>query len=409
MGVNLGKLTAYITANADGVATGIRGATKQFESFGYRVRSVFGKLTGSFTGLSAALGLGAITAGVGRLISRMDELQDTAEMLGVSAGKLWSLSGAADQSGTSLEAVAKAMTRISKETGSGDPLGLLQGVAEQVAAAKSPAEALAIAMKKLGKAGGELVPFLRELAASPPGASLSDADIKRWADLADTWAKIKHDTLTLTVKLLGDSGAIKFVDFMISNTGAMNAPVGAFNSGGKSSASIGAQWAQGWDTGRSGGASGGWETAPKPKPKGRFEGPGWVYSGTMSPWVGGGATADQPRMDGKKKRSPWSGGDGLGGLLTSPIPIGSGTQKILGPTMDLLRWMGSPHPAQQRRTDFRGEALERGGAAANQAITQLMNQHNDKQLAVQIQSKEALNNVVNILGGLAGNLGLAVI
>lgn len=378
MAINLGKLTAQITADSTGFTAGVTRAIGTLGEFQAAASNLGTRITEAFSGITAAISAVGVTAGIARAISQMDRLQDTAEQIGVSAGKLHSLAGAADQSGTSLEAVAKAMAKISKDTGGGDPLVLLQGVAAKVAAARSPAEALAIAMKKLGKAGAQLVPFLRELNDNPPLATLDDKRIKQVADLADAWARIKHSALTITVNAMtlgGEDSVTKIIDDALQ---AISDPVGTFGGRGGLFGSSVKELAH--------------PTSPlvlaqrKEKRIKRDQLGARFFDAVAGPFLQGlpGKMAGQYRLGHKEIN-----------------------QQVLGPTMSLLRFSAAGNAAQQRRTDFRGEALERGSAAANQAITQLMNQHNDKQLAVQIQSKDALHNLVNILGGLAGNLGLA--
>lgn len=135
-------------------------------------------------GLAAAAG--ALGFALNSAIDRADQLDDIAEKLGTSSGRLSQLQFAAEQSGASLDLLGVGLGKLNKlaaEAANGndrsaatfaalgisvrdssgairDSQDLFEDVAEAISSIQDPAAQAAVAIKFFGKSGGELVPLL---------------------------------------------------------------------------------------------------------------------------------------------------------------------------------------------------------------------------------------------------------
>jgi len=211
----------------------VSGKISQFAGVGRQLSTVFsGGLTSGLTQLgTAAAGLvnpftlaaagvvafveaaKAITAGLIDLENRVEALGNQAFQLGVSFEFVQILDESARRSGTSVDALRGATTRLQQqlvEAGNGsataaaafEGLGLsveqlesldVQGQFEAIARAineiEDPAERTAAATKLLGEAGVQLLPFFRNLGPAADdverlGRALTDIDKRRIDELA---------------------------------------------------------------------------------------------------------------------------------------------------------------------------------------------------------------------------------
>jgi len=137
-------------------------------------------------GLAAAVG--ALGFALNSAIDRADQLDDIAEKLGTSSGRLSQLQYAAEQSGASLDLLGVGLGKLNKlaaEAANGndrsaatfaalgisvrdssgairDSQDIFADVADALSSIQDPAAQSAVAIKLFGKSGGELVPLLSQ-------------------------------------------------------------------------------------------------------------------------------------------------------------------------------------------------------------------------------------------------------
>jgi hypothetical protein len=134
-------------------------------------------VAGRLNGLLATLGAGAI-AGGGLLafaksgIDAADALNDMSQKLGISVEQLGGYKLAAEQSGITLEDMARSSRQLAKAIAENDPLlarlgvtsrdvdGAMLQLADAFAAMPDGAEKTALSMRLMGKSGADMIPML---------------------------------------------------------------------------------------------------------------------------------------------------------------------------------------------------------------------------------------------------------
>lgn len=153
----------------------------------------------------ATIGLGAAVAGFTALtvkaIDTIDELKDLSDQTGVSVKTLGGLKLAAEQGGTSLEAVVTGIQRMQKANPKLDNTeDAFAAIAEQIRLLPTAAEKSAKAMEVFGKAGGKLINVLNlgkagigamVAEAKALGLVLSGEQVRAIERVADGWVKLK--------------------------------------------------------------------------------------------------------------------------------------------------------------------------------------------------------------------------
>lgn len=143
--------------------------------------------TAAATGI-AAIAASAVAAGVGLFQMTQSaaefgsEIYDASQKTGLGATAISSLKAAAEQSGSSLEAVTKGIARFAKqyEGTSTDLRAELGKTFKQIADAKPGFEQLTLAQEKFGKSGADLIPMINSFDGDLEGL------IKRMEDLGIT-------------------------------------------------------------------------------------------------------------------------------------------------------------------------------------------------------------------------------
>lgn len=252
-----------ITTRVDG-ANNITSLNRSLQTVGSTAKGVTGALvglTGASAGLSGALGALAPLASIAGLVGLAkgsldagDKMFDLAQKTGVSVEALARFKKAASTSGTDIDAVSKALVKLSKgmveaaATGKGkaadsfkalglsatDASGKLKG-ADQVtleianrfkSMADGPAKA-ALALNLFGKAGADMIPLL-----NMGGDSIDKLSVKMttaFAQKADEYS----DKLAMLSGKVGAFGAdllIALLPALNAVTDAVSGAVGAFNS-----------------------------------------------------------------------------------------------------------------------------------------------------------------------------------
>jgi len=185
--IEAGRATVTLFANTSPLMKGLRSVQGTMNSWGKSIMSVG---AGVF-GLGASI-TGGLAAAVGVFASMGGELADMSAKTGVAASSLAELKFAAEQSGTGLEAVEKALVTMSKK---GLDPRQFDAYAAEIAALPAGVEQIQRAMEVWGKSGAELIPMLGELQALRQeardlGLVPTDEAVKDAALIGDLWDKI---------------------------------------------------------------------------------------------------------------------------------------------------------------------------------------------------------------------------
>jgi phage-related protein len=188
------KAAVKIQASVDGTAS-INGLEKSLTSLDRKadgLNGTFGKLKGAAGGMSGALGalvpavaIGGVTTLAKGAIDAADNLNDLSQRTGVSVESLSKFGAAANDSGSNVDEVAKAMGKLSK--GIVDPASkanealksigisatdasgkirpmddVMLDIADRFAKMPDGAQKTALAMELFGKSGMNLIPMLNQ-------------------------------------------------------------------------------------------------------------------------------------------------------------------------------------------------------------------------------------------------------
>lgn len=179
-------------------------------------------LSSTFGAFASSLSVGAIAAFTKALIDSADEMNDMAARTGMAVEALAKYKLAADQNGSSLEAVGKGIKALSsfmvenreamKAAGitATDADGAFRQLADLFKAMPDPAERSALATKLFGKAGQDLLPVLIQgseaLDAAAEKAAKYAAAMKQLAPQADEFsdnlAELKLNLTALSINAL---------------------------------------------------------------------------------------------------------------------------------------------------------------------------------------------------------------
>ena len=191
------KLSAQVTGlgSLDQLNTKLKDSSKSAASVGGIFKGLGGAITGALAGVAS---VGAVLAFTKSLINMGDELWTIHERTGIAVEDLSKFQGAAEQSGTSLDAVAKGINRLNKSLGEqGKAFEILKklgvdttnatkamlGIADVMKATEDPALKAALAIEIFGKAGAELVPMLQNGSGEIEG--MANAMSTEFAQAAD--------------------------------------------------------------------------------------------------------------------------------------------------------------------------------------------------------------------------------
>jgi hypothetical protein len=220
MAAALGSLVVSLGLDAAEFTSGLTKAEFQARRFGEALGRGIRDAASLAAASLATIGTGAVTAFVGldSLIKKAGDFQDLAEKTGASAEALASFGVAAGTAGTSVEAIAQASIKLTKNlTGVDDEskaagsalaaLGLniadfkklapeqqIEIISKSLAGFADGAGKTAVATALLGKSGAELLPFLKALEEQGGRQVILTAEqIKQADDYADKQAKLKAE------------------------------------------------------------------------------------------------------------------------------------------------------------------------------------------------------------------------
>lgn len=176
-----------IDADSSGVKKEFAAVDASLGSLGSKFTS-FGGIASIATAGIAAFGAATLVAGkylfdITTAASEFgSEIYDASQKTGLGATAISSLKAAAEQSGSSLEAVTKGIAKFAKQyEGTGTDLRAELGKTfAQIAAAKPGFEQLTLAQEKFGKSGADLIPMINSFDGDLEGL------IKRMEDLGIT-------------------------------------------------------------------------------------------------------------------------------------------------------------------------------------------------------------------------------
>lgn len=243
MAAAAGSLVVRLGLDAAEYTQGLTKAEYQARQFGEAIGTgIRNAAIGAVAGLTAlAASAGAAVAGFNSLIEKAANFQDLSEKTGASAEALASFGVAAGTAGTSVEAIAQASIKLTKNlTGVDDEskaagsalaaLGLnlkdfkalapenqIEAVSKALAGFADGAGKTAVATALFGKSGADLLPFLKALEEQGGRQVILTAEqIKQADDYADRQAKAKAQ-----LQQYAQSIATQFIPAITSLTGVL--------------------------------------------------------------------------------------------------------------------------------------------------------------------------------------------
>lgn len=207
----MSELNVKTGLDASGFETGIARLQSSATSF---ARGVGGLFAGAFA-------FDRIISGIGSLIEKAGKLQDISDKFGISAESVQRIGNAAEQSGGSIEGVAKALGKIglaAQEAAAGDeklqaafadikvsgqqlvslsPEQLFYKLANAMNDGSLAGKDLAVAKTLLGKGYMELLPILRMTeaeirAVGEASGVLSDDAVAKLDQFGDSWTRLSN-------------------------------------------------------------------------------------------------------------------------------------------------------------------------------------------------------------------------
>lgn len=211
MAGEIGKLSAIVTANAQGLFTAFDAAERRLTRFASFTKSALGTL-------GIGLSFGSMGAAIKSAIDDAGRLVDVSSKLDIGVGALEQLELAARTSGVQAETLHNAIGKLQQKLGEAaagseeaqkdfERLGLswvelvsvapeesFAAVATKIGEMSDAYERAAAAASTMGKGGKELIPFLREFrgevdAAGDSITKLSDAQAARLDSMGDSWER----------------------------------------------------------------------------------------------------------------------------------------------------------------------------------------------------------------------------
>lgn len=190
--IEAGRATVTLFANTSPLMKGLKSVQGTMNSWG---KSIMGVGAG-VTALGASI-VGPLAAAVGVFAARGSEIADLAAKTNLSAAAVTELGFAAEQSGSNLETVGKALIAMQKN--GLDPKQFDQ-VAAAITAIPDDVERTNAALKIFGKSGAELLPMLAEVTALRQqardlGLIPSDQAVQDAAKIGDQFDQVKSQII----------------------------------------------------------------------------------------------------------------------------------------------------------------------------------------------------------------------
>ncbi len=208
------EILARLGLNASGFNSGLKRAESGAKAWSMRLNRA---ITGP---LAQAFGAYAIIAGIKRTVDAASKIKDSADAVGLTVEKYQELKFAAEQSGTSMDAVSRAIGNIAKaqaqsgtdekmaaafqslgisvdDLKSSSAVGLFDKIGRSLAGSATSTETLTAALMVFGKAGKEILPALySDLGAMAErahelGIILGTDTVEDLEALGDKWGEVQ--------------------------------------------------------------------------------------------------------------------------------------------------------------------------------------------------------------------------
>jgi hypothetical protein len=192
-------------------------ATRRVEQETSKLPGSLSSLSGTLKSLAGAFGvafsIGAVVQFGKSVFDSASQIHDLAEQLGISSEAVQGFKFAAEQSGSSLEAVGRAITKLNEHLSEGDkstvkalrdaglnfrdiasmkPEDAFLAIADAIQKIPDPMKQSELALQLFGKSGAELLPAIKEgfRGISDGADKMSDETIKSLEAAQDAWGKL---------------------------------------------------------------------------------------------------------------------------------------------------------------------------------------------------------------------------
>lgn len=157
--IQAGKAHVTLYVQASQLVKGLQAANQKLMAFGMGAVKV-----GAAVAAAGAAAMGAFGAAVGEFVETGDALAKMAQRTGLSVEALSELGYAAQQSGTDMATLEKAIRAMQKKTGGNgqSPEAQFLAMAESIAEIQDPSRRAQRALEVFGKSGADLLPMLAE-------------------------------------------------------------------------------------------------------------------------------------------------------------------------------------------------------------------------------------------------------
>lgn len=225
-------LSLKIDGNVTGLLSALVKANQATASFANQASRSIKSLQGAFAGLGVTFSVGAFAASIKSAVNAMDELNKSAQKVGVSVEELSGLKYAAELSDVSFQELEKSLAKFNRTLTQGRQgskeaaeallkVGITAGdtteqallkVADAFSKMPDGARKTALAMQLFGKAGADLIPFLNQ---GKDGIEALTKEAERLGVIVSTETAQAAEKFNDTLTTLG--AAAKGVGYSIAN------------------------------------------------------------------------------------------------------------------------------------------------------------------------------------------------
>lgn len=204
-------------------------ATKQVERETGKIPGSLKGITSSLSGIAGAFGIafsvGAIVSFGKSVFDSASKIHDMAEQLGISAEAVQGFGFAAEQSGSSLDAVGTAITKMNRNLAEGDkstikslraaglqlqdirsmkPEDAFLAIADAIQKIPDPMVQSQVAMQLFGRSAAELLPAIKEgfRGAADAADKMSEDTINELEAAQDAWDKLEKKVTIVTGNMI---------------------------------------------------------------------------------------------------------------------------------------------------------------------------------------------------------------
>jgi len=207
-------------------------ATKQVDNQVSKLPTSLSSIKGALTGIAGAFGIafsiGAVVNFGKKVFDSASQIHDLSEQLGISAEAVQGFKFAAEQSGSSLETVSRAITKMNEHLSQGDkstvkalqdagvnfqtirnlkPEDAFLAIADAIQKIPDPMKQSELALQLFGKSGAELLPGIKEgfRGISDAADKMSDDTINSLEAAQDAWGKLADKVVIVTGTIIAET------------------------------------------------------------------------------------------------------------------------------------------------------------------------------------------------------------